>query len=75
MRLGDVARVELGADNARFRARANGDNAIPLAIVKQAVANPLDIAIALKAMLPEIERTLPEGMSIDVAFDTSYNFV
>ena len=71
VRLGDVARVELGADNARFRARANGNNAIPLAIVKQAVANPLDISIALKAMLPEIERTLPEGMSIDIAFDTT----
>jgi multidrug efflux pump len=71
VRLGDVARVELGADNARFRARANGDNAIPLAIVKQAVANPLDISIALKEMLPEIQRTLPEGMRISIAYDST----
>ena len=40
VRLGDVARIELGADNSRFRARFNGRNAIPLGIVKQAVANP-----------------------------------
>jgi multidrug efflux pump len=71
VRLGDVARVELGADNARFRARFSGDNAIPLAIVKQAVANPLDISIALKEMLPEIERTLPEGMQIRIAYDST----
>jgi multidrug efflux pump len=71
VRLGDVARIELGADNSRFRARFNRRNAVPLGIVKQAVANPLDISKALKAMLPDIERTLPEGMQIDLAFDST----
>lgn len=71
VRLGDVARVELGADNARFRARANRRNAVPLGIVKQAVANPLDISVALREMLPQITRTLPEGMSVEIAFDTT----
>ncbi len=71
VRLGDVARVELGADNARFRARHNGNNAVPLAIVKQATANPLDISKALDKMVPEIQRTLPEGMEISNAFDTT----
>ena len=32
----------------RFRARYNGKNAVPLGIVKQAVANPLDISDALR---------------------------
>jgi multidrug efflux pump len=71
VRLGDVARVELGADNARFRARHNGNAAVPLAIVKQATANPLDISKALNEMVPEIQRTLPEGMNISNAFDTT----
>jgi len=71
VRLGDVARVELGPDNARFRARHNGANAMPLAIVKQATANPLDISKALEEMLPDIQRTLPEGMRITTAFDTT----
>jgi len=71
VRLGDVARVELGADNARFRARHNGNNAVPLAIVKQATANPLDISRALNEMVPEIQRTLPEGMIISNAFDST----
>ena len=71
VRLGDVARVELGADNARFRARHNGNAAVPLAIVKQATANPLDISRALNIMVPEIQRTLPEGMVISNAFDST----
>jgi multidrug efflux pump len=71
VRLGDVARVELGADSARFRARHNGNNAVPLAIVKQATANPLDISRALNEMVPQIQRTLPEGMIISNAFDST----
>ena len=71
VRLGDVARVELGADSSRFRARFNGKNAIPLGIVKQAVANPLDISAAIKKMLPEITRALPAGMKVEVAYDST----
>ena len=71
VRLADVARVELGADNSRFMARFKQRSAVPLGIVKQAVANPLEISQALKVMLPDIERTLPEGMRIDMARDTT----
>ena len=71
VRLGDVARVELGSDSARFRARFNGKNAIPLGIVKQAVANPLEISAAIKKMLPVITRALPAGMKVEVAYDST----
>ena len=71
VRLDDVARVELGADFSRFRARFNGRNAVPLGIVKQAVANPLDISRGLKEMLPQIEKTLPEGMRVEIAHDST----
>jgi len=71
VRLGDVARIELGADSARFRARFNRRNAVPLGVIKQAVANPLDISDALKVLLPEITRTLPEGMRVEMAYDST----
>jgi multidrug efflux pump len=71
VRLKDVARVELGSQEERFTARFNGVNAVPLAVVKQAVANPLEISAALKKMLPQIQATLPEGMKIEVAFDST----
>src|SRR6187549_2937548 len=71
VRLGDVAKIELGADSSRFRARYNGNNAIPLGIVKQAVANPLEISAALHKLLPEITRSLPQGMKVEIAYDTT----
>jgi multidrug efflux pump len=71
VRLGDVAKIELGADSSRFRARYNGKNAIPLGVVKQATANPLEISEALKKLMPEITRTLPQGMKVEVAYDTT----
>ena len=71
VRLGDVARVELGADSSRFRARFNGRNAVPMGIVKQAVANPLDISLALREIVPQIIDTLPEGMQAQIAYDST----
>jgi multidrug efflux pump len=71
VRLGDVARVELGADSSRFRARFNRRNAVPLGIVKQAVANPLDISVALREMLPRVTRSLPQGMLVEIAYDST----
>ena len=71
VRLGDIARVEIGADSGRFRARYNGKSAVPLGIVKQAVANPLEISKALQKMLPEITRTLPAGMKVEIAYDST----
>jgi multidrug efflux pump len=71
VRLRDVARVELGQEDDRFRARYNGKNAVPLGIVKQAVANPLDISQALEEMLPKITQSLPEGMKVEIAYDST----
>jgi multidrug efflux pump len=71
VRLRDVANVELGAQEDRFRARFNGRDAVPLGVVKQAVANPLEISESLKAMIPEIQRTLPEGVQVQIAYDST----
>jgi len=71
VRLKDVARIELGSQEERFRSRFNGVRAVPLAVVKQAVANPLEISQALKAMLPQIQRTLPPGMKVEIAYDST----
>ncbi|HJU38754.1 MAG TPA: efflux RND transporter permease subunit, partial [Tahibacter sp.] len=71
VRVRDVARVELGGDQARFIARYNGRTAVPLGVVKQATANPLQIAEDLKKLLPEISRTLPQGMKVEIAYDST----
>lgn len=71
VRLKDVARIELGAEDVRRISRFNGDSAIALGIVKQSVANPLDVSKALYEELPIIRDSLPEGMKVDVAYDSS----
>jgi multidrug efflux pump len=71
VRLRDVARVELGSQEDRFRARYNGRDAVPLGVVKQAVANPLEISAALKEMVPQIQKTLPEGVKVELAYDST----
>jgi multidrug efflux pump len=35
------------------------------------VANPLEISAALKELLPEITRSLPEGMKVEIAYDST----
>src|SRR3546814_5381455 len=67
----DVARVELGSADATSGALYNGRTAIGVGVVKQATANPLDVSSAVRTALPDILQTLPDGMSLDIAYDSS----
>ena len=69
VRLGDVARVELGTADVRRESRYNGTTAISVGIVKTAVANPLDVAREVNGLLPRLNAELPEGTSMSVGFD------
>ncbi|MDQ8729763.1 efflux RND transporter permease subunit [Bradyrhizobium sp. LHD-71] len=71
VRVRDVARVERGPLEERVSVRFNGKPAVSIGVVKQAVANPLDISKGVRAELPGILEILPEGMSAEVAHDTS----
>ncbi len=71
VRLKDVARVALGAENERTSVRFNGRAAISLGLIKQATANPLVLATALKAELPNIQKDLPPGVTVDIANDST----
>ncbi len=71
VRLGDVARVEIGPAEERRITRFKGENAVALGIVKQSTANPLEVSAALREMLPDIKAVLPEGMQVNIAYDKS----
>lgn len=71
VRLSDVARVRIGSEQDRGSVRFNGKTAVALGVVKQSVANPLDVSAGIRAMIPSIEAMLPEGMQIQVAYDSS----
>ena len=71
VRLRDVGRAELGALDERSRLRVNGNPAVGLGIVKQSTANTLSVADAAKAEMARLQGSLPAGMSLMVAFDSS----
>ncbi|GAA4411763.1 efflux RND transporter permease subunit [Quisquiliibacterium transsilvanicum] len=71
VRVRDVARVAVGAMDERTSVRFNGRPAISLGLIKQATANPLDLAQALKDELPRIQAELPAGVTVEIANDTT----
>ena len=71
VRLGDVARVEQGAENPYSSFQLNGNPAVGLGIVRQSGANTLAVADAAKAMVEQVRPTLPEQMEITVGSDES----
>jgi multidrug efflux pump len=71
VKLGEVARVELGAADERRDSRYNGQPAITVGIIKQAVANPLDVSKAVRTVMPEINQSLPQGLTATIGSDSS----
>jgi len=71
VRLGDIADVRIGAQDERTAIRYNQKPAIGLGIVKQSKASTLDVAANVRKALPDLIKLLPEGMRIDVAYDSS----
>ncbi|MCG8486963.1 MAG: efflux RND transporter permease subunit [Chromatiales bacterium] len=71
VRLGEVARVEKGAEETRTFFRGNGVPMVGIGIIKQSTANTLTVAEAAKAERLIINRSLPEGMEIKQSFDSS----
>ncbi len=71
VRLRDLGRAELGAEDERNAVRVNGKPAVGLGVVKQATANTLEVARQVRAEIPAIESSLPPGMELRIAFDSS----
>ena len=69
VRIGDIAQVELASAERRAYYKSNGEPNIGLGIIKTSTANALDVTRAARAQAEEIQKTLPEGTDIFVAFD------
>lgn len=69
--LGDVARIELGAQTLSFSILSNGQPATGVAIQMTPGANAVRTAAAVRARLAELSRSMPEGMEYAIPFDTA----
>ncbi len=71
VKLGDVARVELGPENDRSIFRFNGRSAVGVSIIRQSKANLVEIADLVRQSIPEIQAELPPGIQLVPGFDQS----
>jgi multidrug efflux pump len=71
VRVKDVARVELGAQDYSIAARMDGQPAASIAVRLSPGANALDTAKAVKAKMAELARYFPKGVEWVVPYDTS----
>ncbi|HYC36473.1 MAG TPA: efflux RND transporter permease subunit [Usitatibacter sp.] len=71
VRIRDVARVELAPASERIVTRFNGRPSVSLGIIRQSTSNALDLSRAARKQVAEIQRTIPEGMRLELAYDSS----
>jgi len=67
--LGEVAEVRIGADNERSIARANGIDAVSLAVEQLSKANSVAVSREVQKEMDAISSELPEGMVIQINYD------
>ncbi|MFP1642847.1 efflux RND transporter permease subunit [Pontitalea aquivivens] len=71
VRLRDVAQVELASDQSGEIVTFNGQPGTFIGVFPTPAANPLDTAAAVVAELPRINETLPQGMKIELVYDST----
>lgn len=71
VRLGDIARVEFAPVEDRRIFRGNGVDQVGLGIVRQSQSNALEVARAVKAEVERIRPTLPQGVNLNLTYDST----
>ncbi len=71
VRLRDVGTVELGSESTDVRVSFNGKQGVFLGIMPTPSANPLDTAAGVRAELPRLVDSLPDGMEMTVVYDST----
>lgn len=71
LKLKDVADIELGAFNYGTEALSNGFPAGSMAVYQMAGSNAQEVVKGVKEVLAEVEKNLPEGLKINIPYDTN----
>ncbi|GAA4880230.1 efflux RND transporter permease subunit [Ferrimonas pelagia] len=69
--LADIAHIYDGAKSETTSYKSNGLNALGFAIGAQSDANPVTVAKGVTALVDALQPTLPAGMELEVAFDST----
>lgn len=71
IRLSDIAKVTLEKSHDAFRASANGQEAVVVAVNAAPSANPINIAQDVLKLLPELEKNIPANIKMNVMYDST----
>ena len=71
LRLKDVARIELGAQDYSVNSTFNGEESVAFAVYLQPGANALETAGLVKAKMEELSKSFPEGIVYDIPYDVT----
>lgn len=71
LRVKDVARIELGAQNYNMKARLNGRPSALVALYQLPDSNAVDAANKAKALMAKLKESFPPDMDYAVALDTT----
>lgn len=71
VRVADVGRVELGAENYTSMLRYNGQEAVGFGVLQLPTANALDVYQRITEELARLEQRFPPGLKVQLAFDTT----
>ena len=69
--LGDVARVEMGAESYNAISSFDGIPSVYIGVKGTPSANPLDVISEVRAVMPQIESQLPPGLKVTIAYDAT----
>ena len=71
VRLRDVGRAELGAEDYSSILSFNGYEGVGIGVTQLPTANALDVDHAVRAELARLSKRFPPGLRYDIAFDTT----
>ena len=71
VKLKDLGRVELGAEDERSELRFKGISSVAIGVVRQSKSNIIQVADAIRQELPRIQASLPPGVKLSIGFDQS----
>lgn len=72
VRIRDIGRVEVDAASVRSSVRFNGEGAVAIGVIRQATANPLTLAQAVRALVPVLNEELrAEGVQVSISYDST----
>jgi multidrug efflux pump len=74
VRLGEIAQIELGPQNADSSSAFDGLKAVFIGVYATPTANPLTVITDVRKEFPSIQRELPPGLEADIAYDAT-NFI